>query len=89
MVFLHAEKNEDLYNATGVEKRAIYVLRSWYFTKIEKDQAADAQEVVRVIKSNPERVAPALNECTARAMKDPAFEQWASLASKDFQSRPY
>lgn len=85
MLFLHAEKNQDIYNATEMERRALYILRSWYFTKIREDQSADDQAVVISIKSNPASVAPALHECTDRAMKDPAFERWASFASKEYR----
>lgn len=82
-VFLTAEKNEGVYNASESEKRAIFAFRTWYFTKIRKDQVAEYQKVVELIRKNPDELAPALKECGDRAMKDPEFERWASFANKN------
>jgi hypothetical protein len=86
MVFLTAEKNEDQAKASAAERRAIYVFQTWYLSKVKQEQSADAQLVVELIKKDPNKVGSAMKPCVDRAMKDFAFERWAVLASKEFES---
>ena len=44
------ERNADQFGADATARKALYVLQSWYFSKIERERLAGAQGVVEAMK---------------------------------------
>ena len=87
VIILDLQKNSDQHGATPVVKKGLYVLQSWYFSKIKQQQLADAQNVVDAMKSNPGEVSSAARKCSDRAFSDSGFGRWSSFAYKDYDRR--
>ena len=81
------EQNADEFGATPVAKKGLYVLQTWYFSKIKRVRLAEAQGVVEAMKENPGQISSASQKCSNRAFGDPGFARWKSVASDDYDQK--
>lgn len=84
---LTLQKNADQRGASPVVKKGLYVLQSWYFSKVKQSRLAEGRAVVDAMKANPSQVASAAKACSDRAFSDAGFSRWSSLASTDYEQR--
>lgn len=81
------EQNADEFGATPVAKKGLYVLQTWYFSKIKRERLAEAQGVVEAMKENPGQISSAGQKCSNRAFGDPGFARWRSIVSDDYDQK--
>lgn len=81
------EKNADRLGATPAAKRGLYVLQTWYFSKVKRERLSEVQRVVDTIRKRPGDVSLAGQSCSNRAFDDPEFSRWKSIASYDYDQK--
>ena len=81
------EQNADELGATPVAKKGLYVLQTWYFSKLKPERVHEAQGVFGTMKKALQEVSSVGQQCSNRAFSDPDSRRWKSIASADFDSR--
>lgn len=81
------EKDANRLGAPPDARKGLYVLQTWYFSKIERERLVDAQGVVEMMKRDPSKVVTVGKECSNRAFGDPDFPRWKEIASDDFEQK--
>ena len=81
------ERNADQLGANATVKKGLYVLQTWYFSKIKRERLDEAQGVVQALKKYPAEVSWAGQKCSNRAFIDPGFSRWKSFSSEDYDRK--
>ena len=81
------EKNAGQLGASRTVRKGLYVLQTWYFSKLKPERVHEAQGVFGTMKKAPQEVSSVGQQCSNRAFSDPGFRRWKSIASADFDSR--
>lgn len=81
------EKNANQLGAAPAARRGLYVLQTWYFSKIKRERLEEAQGVVDAMKRDPSKVSAVGRECSNRAFSDAAFARWKAIASDDYDQK--
>ncbi|MEG8054975.1 hypothetical protein QP185_20315 [Sphingomonas aerolata] len=81
------QRNADQLGANATARKGLYVLQTWYFSKIKRERLGEAQGVVEAIKKYPAEVYSAGKHCSDRAFSDPGFSRWKSFASDDYDRK--
>jgi hypothetical protein len=81
------ERNADQLGANATARKGLYVLQTWYFSKIKRARLDEAQGVVDAMKKYPAEVSSAGKKCSDRAFSDPGFSRWKSFASDDYDRK--
>jgi len=81
------ERNADQLGADATARKGLYVLQTWYFSKIKRERLGEAQGVVEAIKKYPAQVSSAGQECSNRAFSALGFSRWKAFASDDYDRK--
>jgi hypothetical protein len=81
------ERGADQLGANATARKGLYVLQTWYFSKIKRERLDEAQGVVEAMKKYPGEVPSAGQKCSDRAFSDPGFSRWKSFASDDYDRK--
>jgi hypothetical protein len=81
------ERNADQLEASPTARKGLYVLQTWYFSKIKRERLEEAHGVVEAMKRNPEDVSSVSQKCSNRAFSDPGFSRWKSIASDGYDKK--
>lgn len=81
------ERNAGRVGASRTVRKGLYVLQTWYFSKLNRERLEEAQGVLETMRKAPPEVTSVGKKCSDRAFGDPGFPRWKSIASDDFESR--
>ncbi|MEG3084320.1 hypothetical protein U1707_11760 [Sphingomonas sp. PB2P12] len=81
------ERNADQLGASPTAKKGLYVLQTWYFSKIKRERLEEARGVLEATKKYPAEVSSVGQKCSDRAFSDPSFTRWMSVASDDYDRK--
>jgi hypothetical protein len=81
------ERNADQLGANATARKGLYVLQTWYFSKIKQERLDEAQGVIEAMKKYPAEVSFAGHKCSDRAFSDPGFSRWKSFASENYDQK--
>ena len=81
------ERNANQLGADATARKGLYVLQTWYFSRIKRERIDDAQDVVEAVKNHPEEVFSVGKKCSNRAFSDPGFSRWKAFASDDYDQK--
>jgi hypothetical protein len=80
-------KNADQLGANPAARKGLYVLQTWYFSKIERERLGEVRNAVEVMKNNAAQLSSASQICSNRAFSDHGFSGWKAIASDDYDEK--
>ncbi|MEN7537707.1 hypothetical protein [Aurantiacibacter flavus] len=63
--------------STKPQRQALYVLRSWYYSKLPEERLNESAAVIEAMKADPEGLLNLVEECVDRAALDKDWEGYS------------